>query len=142
MMEYNRLLSDYWADIASVRRALHIRPGTVGEWERCKHLNYVEDVQGTVGYHLNLTTKGYRALVYSGDHDLIAPFAGTQAWIRSLNFSVLEHWRPWTVDGQVAGELAMKPRGTGPKNALQCISGGFLTSPYDHPWSSEIYESQ
>jgi hypothetical protein len=26
----------------------------------------------------------------SGDHDLIIPFLGTQAWIRSLNFSIID----------------------------------------------------
>ncbi|ONK81841.1 uncharacterized protein A4U43_C01F33420 [Asparagus officinalis] len=31
------------------------------------------------------------------------PFMGTQAWIRSLNYSILDDWRSWHVDGQVAG---------------------------------------
>ncbi|XP_077217472.1 serine carboxypeptidase-like 17 isoform X2 [Tasmannia lanceolata] len=78
--------------------------GTVGAWERCSStLNYVEDIHSTISYHLNITIRGYRALIYSGDHDLMVPFVGTQAWIRSLNFSTLDDWRSWSVDGQVAG---------------------------------------
>lgn len=39
----------------------------------------------------------------SGDHDLSIPCVGTQEWIRSLNFSIVDDWRSWIVDGQVAG---------------------------------------
>ncbi|KAH7567545.1 hypothetical protein JRO89_XS07G0090500 [Xanthoceras sorbifolium] len=31
------------------------------------------------------------------------PFLGTQAWIRSLNYSIVDDWRPWILRGQVAG---------------------------------------
>jgi hypothetical protein len=39
----------------------------------------------------------------SGDHDLEAPFLGTHAWIRSLNFSIVDDWRAWHLNGQAAG---------------------------------------
>jgi len=39
----------------------------------------------------------------SGDHDLNVPFLGTEAWIRSLNYSIVDDWRPWLTNGQVAG---------------------------------------
>jgi len=39
----------------------------------------------------------------SGDHDMEAPFLGTQAWIRSLNYSIVNDWHPWHFQGQVAG---------------------------------------
>ncbi|KAK1289113.1 Serine carboxypeptidase-like 7 [Acorus calamus] len=39
----------------------------------------------------------------SGDHDMRIPHLGTQAAIKSLNFPVIDHWRPFTFDGQVAG---------------------------------------
>ncbi|XP_073225617.1 putative serine carboxypeptidase-like 52 [Cicer arietinum] len=47
--------------------------------------------------------KGYRSLIYSGDHDLVVPFISTQAWIRALNYSIVDDWRPWFVNGQVGG---------------------------------------
>ncbi|RWR82492.1 serine carboxypeptidase-like protein 17 isoform X3 [Cinnamomum micranthum f. kanehirae] len=78
--------------------------GTVREWIRCNSdIPYIKENNSSMKYHLNLTTKGYRALIYSGDHDLQVPFVGTQAWIRSLNFSIVDEWRSWSVDGQVAG---------------------------------------
>ncbi|KAK1313407.1 Serine carboxypeptidase-like 3 [Acorus calamus] len=39
----------------------------------------------------------------SGDHDMQLPHLATQAAIRSLNYSIIDQWRPFTVDGQVAG---------------------------------------
>uniref|UniRef100_A0A0E0M4W2 Uncharacterized protein n=1 Tax=Oryza punctata TaxID=4537 RepID=A0A0E0M4W2_ORYPU len=78
--------------------------GTVPSWQRCNlDILYTYDIKSSVRYHLDLTTRGYRSLIYSGDHDMIIPYIGTQAWIRSLNFSVVDEWRPWFVDGQVAG---------------------------------------
>ncbi|XP_058069730.1 serine carboxypeptidase-like 18 isoform X2 [Magnolia sinica] len=102
--EYAYLLSDYWANDDSVRKALGIRQGTTREWKRCNYdIPYENNVRSTIKYHLDLTTRGYPALIYSGDHDLVVPFLGTQAWIRSLNFSIVDEWRPWFVNGQVAG---------------------------------------
>jgi len=39
----------------------------------------------------------------SGDHDMVVPFQSTQAWIKYMNYSIIDDWRPWTIDGQVAG---------------------------------------
>ncbi|PUZ69440.1 hypothetical protein GQ55_2G108700 [Panicum hallii var. hallii] len=62
------------------------------------------DIKSAIKYHRNLTSRGYRALVYSGDHDLVVPHLGTQAWVRSLNFfSIVDDWRAWHLDGQSAG---------------------------------------
>ncbi|KAK7283242.1 hypothetical protein RIF29_12635 [Crotalaria pallida] len=32
-----------------------------------------------------------------------ATFVETQAWIRSLNYSIVDDWRQWYSNGQVAG---------------------------------------
>jgi hypothetical protein len=31
------------------------------------------------------------------------PFLGTQAWIKSLNYSIVDDWRQWHTNDQVAG---------------------------------------
>uniref|UniRef100_A0A0D3H0N0 Serine carboxypeptidase-like 19 n=1 Tax=Oryza barthii TaxID=65489 RepID=A0A0D3H0N0_9ORYZ len=97
-------MSRIWANNDTVREALGIHQGTVPSWQRCNlDLPYTRDIKSSIRYHLDLTTRGYRSLIYSGDHDMSIPFIGTQAWIRSLNFSVVDEWRPWFVDGQVGG---------------------------------------
>lgn len=97
-------LSRIWANNATVREALGIHKGTVPLWLRCNtDIPYLKDIKSSVKYHLDVTTKGYKSLVYSGDHDMGVPYIGTQSWIRSLNFSIVDDWRPWYVDGQVAG---------------------------------------
>ncbi|CAL1397624.1 unnamed protein product [Linum trigynum] len=98
------LLCKHWANDELVQKALHIREGTIGEWERCNsRWNYEKDIPSSFEYHVNISTKGYRSLIYSGDHDIFIPFVGTQAWIRALNSSIVEDWRSWHVGGQVAG---------------------------------------
>ncbi|KAL4193107.1 hypothetical protein AMTRI_Chr06g197670 [Amborella trichopoda] len=47
-----------------------------------------------IQHHLNLTLRGYRAFIYSGDHDMTAPYIGILEWIRRLNYTELESWRP------------------------------------------------
>ncbi|MQL99397.1 hypothetical protein Taro_032122 [Colocasia esculenta] len=104
---YSYYLSYYWANNNLARQALHIHEGTVNEWQRCNLVvnqgTYTQEIESVIKFHLDLTTRGYRALVYNGDHDPSIPFQGTLAWIKSLNFSVVEDWRSWFVDGQVAG---------------------------------------
>uniref|UniRef100_K3ZTI5 Uncharacterized protein n=1 Tax=Setaria italica TaxID=4555 RepID=K3ZTI5_SETIT len=102
---YGYYLSYFWANDRRTREALGIKKGTKNEWVRChdKDLPYTGDLGSVIKYHRNLTSRGYRALVYSGDHDLIVPHLGTQAWVRSLNFSIVDDWRAWHLGGQSAG---------------------------------------
>ncbi|RCV41071.1 hypothetical protein SETIT_9G106700v2 [Setaria italica] len=107
-IKYRYHPSYIWANDNATRAALGIKEGTVKEWIRCKpkgELPYTFDLPSSIGYHFKLTTRGYRALVYSGDHDLTVPFSGTHAWIRSFNFSIAEDWRAWHLDGQAAGSI-------------------------------------
>ena len=43
----------------------------------------------------------------SGDHDMLVPYVGTLSWIESLNLSVVDDWRPWSVEKQVAGLVVL-----------------------------------
>ncbi|KAL6868130.1 hypothetical protein ACP4OV_014975 [Aristida adscensionis] len=102
---YGNYLSYFWANSKATKVALGVKEGSKDEWVRCHDgdLPYSKDIKSSIKYHRSVTLKGYRALVYSGDHDTIVPFLGTQAWVRSLNFSVVDDWRAWHLDGQSAG---------------------------------------
>ncbi|KAH0927550.1 hypothetical protein HID58_019806 [Brassica napus] len=63
---YRYVLTAYWTNDESVRKALQIHKS-------------------------------------DGDHDMFVPFLGTQAWIRSLNYSIIDDWRPWMIADQIAG---------------------------------------
>ena len=39
----------------------------------------------------------------SGDQDMKISYIGTLEWIEMLNISITENWRPWFVNGEVAG---------------------------------------
>ncbi|TXG48813.1 hypothetical protein EZV62_024688 [Acer yangbiense] len=85
-----------WLNDESVRKALHAASkNETGEWQLCTTLGYSHDAGSMLTYHKNLTMQGYRALIYSGDHDMCVPFTGTQAWTRSLGYNIVEEWRPW-----------------------------------------------
>nr|GLL34453.1 hypothetical protein TSUD_264810 [Ipomoea trifida] len=101
--DWNKL-SEYWANDYRAREALHVRKGTKGEWEHCtSNLPFAKIINNTIPYHVRLSKKGYRSLVYSGDHDMLVPYLSTQAWVKSLNYSIVDDWRAWMVEGQVAG---------------------------------------
>ncbi|KAL5787563.1 hypothetical protein ACOSP7_004512 [Xanthoceras sorbifolium] len=102
--EYNYIYSYTWANDKSVQKALGIREGTIKEWVRCNSsLSYTQDVPTSLVYHRNLIKKGYQVLIYSGDHDMVIPYVGTEKWIKSLNLTIKYGWQPWFVDGQVGG---------------------------------------
>ncbi|KAL0926149.1 hypothetical protein M5K25_004543 [Dendrobium thyrsiflorum] len=100
---YAYYLGYFWANKNVTKDVLQIKKGTVSEWQRCNNLDYLYDIPSSLPYQLNLLKRGYRALVYSGDHDMMVPFVGTKLWIKSLNLTVLDPWRSWSVDNQVAG---------------------------------------
>ncbi|CAL2279416.1 unnamed protein product [Prunus armeniaca] len=132
---YNYLFSFIWANDKTVQNALHVREGTIKGWEKCNQSissNYAHDVRTSIDYHRNLTKKNLRALVYSGDHDMLIPYVGTQEWIKSLNLSVDYQWRPWFVDGQVAGYTNAYTRKTYSLTFVT-VKGGGHTAPEFKP---------
>ncbi|XP_062176465.1 serine carboxypeptidase-like 2 [Alnus glutinosa] len=131
--EYNYLYSYIWANDKTVQKALHIREGSVSEWVRCNEsLVYTYDVSGSLNYHRNLIKKGYQVLIYSGDHDMTFPYIATHGWIESLNLTISSDWRPWFVDGQVAG-YTMKYKRKKYYLTFATVKGGGHTAPQFKP---------
>ncbi|KAK1314419.1 Serine carboxypeptidase-like 18 [Acorus calamus] len=127
---YRFMLSYFWANNEIVREALHVKKGTIKEWIRCnKQPNYVSDIPSSLPFHFDITTRGYRALMYSGDHDMTIPYLGTQEAIKSLNFPVIDQWRPFTIDGQVAGFTISYANNL----TFALVKGGGHTSPEMRP---------
>ncbi|EEF36548.1 serine carboxypeptidase, putative [Ricinus communis] len=82
--------------------------GTIEEWYRCnislQENAYTYNIQSAVDYYRNLSANyGTQVLLYSGDHDLVVPYISTLDWMETLNLTVDYAWRPWFVEGQVAG---------------------------------------
>ncbi|XP_043703467.1 serine carboxypeptidase 1-like [Telopea speciosissima] len=94
-----------WLDNAAVRQAIHAeQQSAIGGWQLCTdNINFNHDAGSMIKYHKNLTALGYRALIYSGDHDMCVPYTGSQAWTRSLGYKIIDEWRPWYCNDQVAG---------------------------------------
>uniref|UniRef100_A0A0D3CWX5 Uncharacterized protein n=1 Tax=Brassica oleracea var. oleracea TaxID=109376 RepID=A0A0D3CWX5_BRAOL len=126
----------YQANDESVHKALQIKKESIGRWIRCNlDIPYTHDIISSVPYHMNNSINGYRSLIFSGDHDLVAPYLGTlvapylgtQAWIRSLNYSVIEDWRPWIINRKLAGEVDTL-QSLNQRTALFCFKGGSVAN--------------
>ncbi|XP_019159495.1 PREDICTED: serine carboxypeptidase-like 2 [Ipomoea nil] len=127
--DWNKL-SGYWANDYRAREALHVRKGTKGEWEHCtSNLPFAMIINNTIPYHARLSKKGYRSLVYSGDHDMLITYLSTQAWIKLLNYTIVDDWRPWMVEGQVAGYT----RTYANRMTFATVKGGGHTAPEFRP---------
>nr|BAB09519.1 serine carboxypeptidase [Arabidopsis thaliana] len=126
---YRYFLSAFWANDENVRRALGVKKVPTGKWNRCNSQNipYTFEIFNAVPYHVNNSLKGFRSLIYSGDHDSMVPFSSTQAWIRALNYSIVDDWRPWMMSSnQVAGYT----RTYANKMTFATIKGGGHTAEY------------
>ncbi|XP_049404453.1 serine carboxypeptidase-like 13 [Solanum stenotomum] len=118
-------LSVIWANDKIVQDALHVRKTSIA-WERCRsNLSFGTIINNTVPYHANLSHKGFRSLIYSGDHDMVVPFSSTQLWIKSLSYSIIDDWKPWVVDGHVAGHT----RSYSNQMTFATVKGGGHTAP-------------
>ncbi|KAI7746736.1 hypothetical protein M8C21_011037 [Ambrosia artemisiifolia] len=129
-----KIILDAWANEKEVRKALHIRDGTIGVWEKTNEtihytfgkndsICYSYDVFSTVDYHKQLVTRNCHALIISGDHDMIIPYVGTEKWIKSLGIPIEIPWKPWFVDNQVAG-YEMTYATTGYSLTYATVKGG------------------
>ncbi|XP_019085098.1 PREDICTED: serine carboxypeptidase-like 10 isoform X1 [Camelina sativa] len=124
---YLYFLIECWANDERVREALHVSKGTKGQWDRCNWtIPYDNDIISSVPYHANNSFRGYRSLIYSGDHDITMPFQATQAWIKSLNYSIVDDWRPWMINHQIAGYT----RTYSNKMTFATVKGGGHTAEY------------
>ncbi|KAK0589817.1 hypothetical protein LWI29_018853 [Acer saccharum] len=96
-----------WLNDAAVRKAIHADEVSIaGSWEICTdRIDFSHDAGSMIKFHRNLTLRGYRALIFSGDHDMCVPYTGSEAWTRSLGYKIIDEWRPWTSNGQVAGYI-------------------------------------
>ncbi|PIN11142.1 hypothetical protein CDL12_16260 [Handroanthus impetiginosus] len=114
VQNYNYMPAYIWANNKTVQEALHVKKtllgnqGTVTNWQRCNTTMYTTsayeiDVGSVLKHHQLLNEKGFQALVYSGDHDMTVPYLSTLKWIQNLNLTIDERWRPWYVNGQIAG---------------------------------------
>ncbi|XP_077228910.1 serine carboxypeptidase 1-like isoform X2 [Tasmannia lanceolata] len=94
-----------WLNNEKVRNAIHAPQANVsGTWELCTgRIEYDHDAGSMIRHHRDLTTRGYRVLIFSGDHDMCVPFTGSEAWTRSLGYRIIDEWRPWFFKEQVAG---------------------------------------
>ncbi|XP_062006124.1 serine carboxypeptidase-like 20 [Rosa rugosa] len=104
---FNDEVATKWLNDPAVREAIHAKPASVsGPWELCSdRISYYHDAGSMIPYHRNLTTKGYKAIIFSGDHDMCVPYTGSQAWTSSLGYKVIDQWRSWLSNDQVAGYL-------------------------------------
>ncbi|KAF2294373.1 hypothetical protein GH714_009796 [Hevea brasiliensis] len=153
---FNYSLSYVWANDESVQAALNVSQETVRDWKRCnKSLDYDYDVTSVIDYHLNFTTKGLQALIYNGDHDFTIPNVGTQQWIKELDLTIVNDWRPWLVDGQVAGytikysengyrltEQATHLKNTSVGNVMTCLIDLFIGEMADVQLFYYFFESE
>jgi len=93
-----------WLNTPSVRTALHAIPVSVQNWTICSDLiSYTSTYSTVIPIHEELLENGYRIMIYSGDSDMCVPNTGSEAWTESLNLPIIDLWRPWFVNNQVAG---------------------------------------
>ncbi|KVI10861.1 Peptidase S10, serine carboxypeptidase, partial [Cynara cardunculus var. scolymus] len=90
-----------WANDKNVMKALNVHEGTVDKWLLCNldmeynygllsTSSYEFNVQSSVIFHQKLSNRNCRALIFSGDHDMMVPHIGTRNWISSLNLTIVD----------------------------------------------------
>ncbi|CAI9285636.1 unnamed protein product [Lactuca saligna] len=135
--------TEAWANRKDVKEALHVSEDfNKIRWVVCNESltydygnpvkTYKFNVLSTVAYHREFSHRHLRALVYSGDHDLFVPHFSTLKWIKSINLLLVEDWRPWYVDKQVAG-YTMKYSNQDYRLTFATVKGGSHTAPENRP---------
>eukprot|EP00940_MAST-03C_sp_MAST-3C-sp2_P002960 g2960.t1 len=111
--------SQPWLDLDAVREAIHVqsREASGRSFQYSTSLNYSFTAHSLLGVYNSTFVENFRILQYSGDADPCVPYIGTERWISSLELPLEEAWRPWEVDGQIAGySKVYRARGTSNDN--------------------------
>lgn len=96
---------------SDVVSALHVSAsvGVLGAWSDCAgggSLSYTrlpQDERVTVYPGLLAGSQPLHVLIFNGDQDECIPYIQDVSWTASMGYPVSDGWRPWVVDGQVAG---------------------------------------
>jgi len=73
-------------------------------WEICtRKIKYTESWTSILPIYPSLLQ--YDILIFAGDVTYNVPFLGSQWWIHQLKLPIINRWKSWNVDGQVAGYL-------------------------------------
>lgn len=78
---------DAWLADPAVVEALHVKADTAG-------MKYTKTATNLLPLYSELFEQ-YQMLIYAGDTDACVPYVGTEAWTRSLNFTVTDDWHQW-----------------------------------------------
>jgi len=93
-----------YLNLPETRVAFNAIPVTQQNWTICTiAINYTSIYDTVIPVHEFLLQYGIRILVYSGDADMCVPNTGSEAWTASLGLPIIDAWRPWFVNSQVAG---------------------------------------
>ncbi|KAL3682548.1 hypothetical protein R1sor_000570 [Riccia sorocarpa] len=75
-----------------------------------------------------LLNSNLKILIFSGDHDAIVPVTGSRAWISTLGLKIVEDWKPYYVNKQVAGYVTKYDKLT-----FATVRGAGHMVPYTQP---------
>jgi hypothetical protein len=114
-------------DTPAIRNAIHAAPlSATGPWTDCtsskrrqfffffsffplisfQDLNYTSNyasIADSVYPLIFQMAPTLDVMIYSGDADACVPFFGTAQWTAAIGGAVEDAWRPWQVNGQLAG---------------------------------------
>jgi len=94
-----------WFNTESVKTALNVRTNIT--FEQCSDAvskRYATDFEkGSLYLYPQLIQSNLKIWFFSGDIDGAVPFNGSQKWIKKLNLTIVDNYRSWKVDNQVAG---------------------------------------
>merc|ERR1719174_2637536 len=103
-----------WLNVEAVREAIHVhtekQSGRPFHWST--GLNYTLTAYSLLDTYKKILLPAFRVMQFSGDADPCVPYVGTQRWITGLGYDTLAPWRPWKVNGQVAGYVETFDTGT------------------------------
>jgi hypothetical protein len=73
----------------------------------------------------------------SGDHDMCVPFTGSEAWTRSLGYKIVDEWRSWDSNDQVAGYINFSPTISIPTQKIIVLISFIKFGNYYNVWNDK-----
>ncbi|WZZ26858.1 hypothetical protein YC2023_010259 [Brassica napus] len=102
------LVATTWLNYPAARKAVHAKEKSkIGRWELCANASKYQTDAGSISNSIEISLSAAIVLSFlgtnNGYHDRIVRYTGSETWTNSMGYKVVDGWRQWMSNDQVAG---------------------------------------
>ncbi|CAN6916669.1 unnamed protein product [Brassica oleracea] len=97
------LVATTWLNYPAARKAVHAKEKSkIGRWELCANASKYQTDAGSISNSIEISLSAAIVLSFLGTNKIVR-YTGSETWTNSMGYKVVDGWRQWMSNDQVAG---------------------------------------